>query len=96
MSDSKLPFAEQEIEKEISKKQKRRVHHQHQSSAISSDAGNNNKRDSRTGEAIGSKMCREHPERCNVRHLECVLGIDRVGTARVRYIKNTVTLAKWM
>jgi hypothetical protein len=29
-----------------------------------------NKRDSRTGEAIGSKMCQEHPERCNVRCLE--------------------------
>ena len=65
LSDSKLPLAEMEIEEEIAKKEKRQL--ERSSAAM----GHNDKRDSRTGEAIESKMCREHPERCAVRCLSC-------------------------
>ena len=61
LSDSKLPLAELEIEEEIAKKQKR-----HLIDRTSLRSEESSKRDSRTGEAIGSKMCREHPERCMV------------------------------
>ena len=81
LSDSKLPLAELEIEEEIAKKNsgslKHSAHTKQQppragrsrggSAALARYSENGNKRDSRTGEAIGSKMCQEHPERCNVR-----------------------------
>ena len=61
-SDSKLPLAEIEIEEEIAKKEKRQL--ERTRAAV---VAHNDKRDSRTGETIVSKMCREHPERCAVR-----------------------------
>ena len=83
LSDSKLPLAELEIEEEIAKKQSHSLKHSASghpskppragrsrggSAALARYSVNDgNKRDSRTGEAIGSKMCQEHPERCNVR-----------------------------
>ena len=79
LSDSKLPLAELEIEEEIAKKQSQSLKHSGRtkqqpragrgSAAAARHIENGNKRDSRTGEAIGSKMCQEHPERCNVRCL---------------------------
>lgn len=81
LSDSKLPLAELEIEEEIAKKHSQSLKHGAKqqprvaggrsrggSAALARYRENDgNKRDSRTGEAIGSKMCQEHPERCNVR-----------------------------
>lgn len=80
LSDSKLPLAELEIEEGIAKKHSQSLKHSGRtkqqpragrggSAAIVRHIENGNKRDSRTGEAIGSKMCQEHPERCNVRCL---------------------------
>ena len=83
LSDSKLPLAELEIEEEIAKKHSQSLKHdvpgptkppraggrsRGGSAALARYRENDaNKRDSRTGEAIGSKMCQEHPERCTVR-----------------------------
>ena len=72
LSDSKLPLAELEIEQEIEKRRNSKLALQSVAAVRLSEATNDgNKRDSRTGEAIGSKMCREHPERCTVSQKWC-------------------------
>lgn len=67
LSDSEMQLAEKEIEEQIAKKQKRPSKRSRTMPRGQETANDGNKRDSRTGEAIGSKMCRENPERCTVR-----------------------------